>query len=143
MGIIDLVAAPVLDIVNKLIPTPMTAEQKAQTQIQLEQLSQNEEFKQIDSQLAQTKQQTDINQTEAASTNMFVAGWRPFIGWICGGGLAYQYLADPLLSWGAAIAHLPVPPALDMSTLITMLGGLLGLGGMRTYEKKNNVQGNH
>jgi hypothetical protein len=143
MGLLDLVTGPVLDIINKIIPTPMTAEQKSQAQLALQQLQQNEEFKQMDDALAASAQQTNINQAEASNPNMFVAGWRPFVGWVCGGGLAYQYLADPLLSWGAAIAHLPVPPSLDMSTLITMLGGLLGLGGMRTYEKINNAQGNH
>jgi|SRR5579859_2000965 len=140
MALLDLIVGPVMDIVNKLIPDPA---QKAQAQLALLQLQQNEQFKQIDAQLAQTAQQTDTNKVEAASTNMFVAGWRPFIGWVCGSGLAYQYLADPLLTWGASIAHLPVPPTLDMSTLITMLGGLLGLGGMRTVEKLKNAQGNH
>lgn len=140
MALLDLIVGPVMDIVNKLIPDPA---QKAQAQLALLQLQQNAQFKEIDAQLQASQQQTDTNKVEASNTNIFVAGWRPFIGWVCGSGLAYQYLADPLLSWFAAIMHWPIPPSLDLGTLITMLGGLLGLGGMRTYEKLNGVANGH
>lgn len=140
MALLDLIVGPVMDIVNKLIPDPT---QKAQAQLALLQLQQNAQFKEIDAQLQAAQQQTDTNKVEASNANIFVAGWRPFIGWVCGGGLAYQYLADPLLSWFAAIMHWPIPPNLDLGTLITMLGGLLGLGGMRTYEKLNGVANVH
>lgn len=143
MALLDLLVGPVLDIVNKIIPTPMTAEQKVQAQVQLLQLQQAGDFKEIDAQLAQTAQQTDTNKIEAASPSVFIAGWRPFIGWVCGAGLAYQYLADPLINWIAAIEHWPAPPPLDMSTLITMLGGMLGFGVMRTVEKINGVNSGH
>jgi len=143
MALLDLLVGPVLDIVNKIIPTPMTAEQKVQAQVQLLQLQQAGEFKEIDAQLQSQAQQTDTNKVEAASSSFFVSGWRPFIGWVCGSGLAYQYLADPLISWVAAIQHWPIPPSLDLGTLITMLGGLLGLGSMRTYEKLNGVANVH
>jgi hypothetical protein len=139
MALLDLLVGPVLDIVNKIIPTPMTAEQKVQAQYQLLQLQQTGDLAQLNAQLQATAQQTDTNKVEAASPNMFVAGWRPFIGWVCGSGLAYQYLADPLISWFAAIMHYPMPPSLDLGTLITMLAGLLGLGGMRTVEKLNGI----
>lgn len=140
MGLIDLIAGPVLDIVNKLIPDPVA---KAQAQMQLMQLQQNEQFKELDAQLALSAQQTDTNKVEATNASIFVAGWRPFVGWVCGSGLAYQYLFDPMFSWVAAINHWPIPPSLDMSTLITMLGGMLGFGAMRTYEKINGVNSGH
>lgn len=140
MALLDLIVGPVLSIVDKLIPDPVA---KAQAQIQLLQLQQNETFKEIDAQLQQTAQQTDTNKVEAGSTSLFVAGWRPFIGWVCGSGLAYQYLADPLISWFAAIMHYPMPPSLDLGTLITMLAGLLGLGGMRTVEKLQGINSGH
>lgn len=143
MALLDLLVGPVLDIVNKIIPTPMTAEQKVQAQLQLLQLQQTGDLAQLNAQLQQTAQQTDTNKVEAANPNMFVAGWRPFIGWVCGSGLAYQYLGDPLFSWIAAIQHWPLPPSLDLGTLITLLGGLLGLGGMRTVEKINGVNSGH
>src|SRR5260370_31345958 len=100
MALLDLIVGPVLGIVDKVIPDPVA---KAQAQIQLLQLQQNEQFKEIDAQLQASAQQTDTNKVEAANSNIFVAGWRPFIGWVCGGGLAYQYLVDPLFSWFAAI----------------------------------------
>jgi len=140
MALLDLLVGPVLSIVDKLIPDPVA---KAQAQIQLLQLQQNDTFKQIDAQLQANAQQTDTNKIEAASSSLFVSGWRPFIGWVCGSGLAYQYLADPMISWAAAIQHWPLPPSLDLGTLITMLMGLLGLGGMRTFEKLNGVANVH
>lgn len=76
------------------------------------------------------KLQTNINQVEAASPNLFVSGWRPFIGWICGIGLGYQFLIYPIL-----IAFVPKIVQLDMGTLLTLLAGILGLGAMRTQEK--------
>ena len=78
--------------------------------------------------------QIDVNMVEAASPNLFVSGWRPFIGWICGAGLAYQFLVYPIL-----IATIPKIVQLDMGTLLTLLGGLLGLAGMRTTEKIKGV----
>lgn len=80
--------------------------------------------------------QTAINKMEAQHRTIFVAGWRPFIGWICGIALAYNFIIRDLLVWyvGAETA----PPALQMEHLITVLIGMLGLGGMRTFEKLNN-----
>jgi hypothetical protein len=75
---------------------------------------------------------------------MFVAGWRPFIGWVCGAGLATQFLVGPLFTWVAALLGKPVVfPVLDLSTLVTLLIGMLGLGGMRTLEKVNGVTTGH
>src|SRR5260370_8475095 len=140
MALLDLIVGPVLGIVDKLIPDPVA---KAEAQIQLVQLQQNETFKELDAQLQASAQQTDKNKVEAASSSLFVSGWRPFIGWVCGSGLAYQYLLDPILSWTAAIQHWPLPPNLDLGTLITMLGGLLGLSAQRTYEKIKGVSNVH
>ena len=80
--------------------------------------------------------QAEINKIEAQHRTIFVAGWRPFIGWVCGFALAYNFVLRDLLVWyfGEATA----PPALQMEHLITVLIGMLGLGGMRTFEKLNN-----
>jgi len=77
--------------------------------------------------------QTRINEIEAKHRTVFVAGWRPFIGWVCGVALAYNFVVRDLLIW--ALNPDPVPPALQMEHLMTVLLGMLGLGGMRTYEK--------
>lgn len=136
MGVFDMIAAPILDIVNKLIPDPIA---KAQIQLQIEQMAQNEEFKQIDTQLAAAAQQTDTNKIEAANINIFVSGWRPFVGWVCGCGFGYQFLFSPLLGFVSSIFHGPVPPSIDVSALSTMLTGMLGFGAMRTYEKIKGI----
>ena len=80
--------------------------------------------------------QTEMNKAEASSGSIFIAGWRPFIGWVCGAALVVQYIASPLLPWFAAVIGFVVPPipTLDDS-LWQLMAGMLGLGGMRTFEK--------
>lgn len=77
--------------------------------------------------------QTEINKMEAQHRTVFVAGWRPAIGWVCAFALAYNFVIRDLLVWymGSETA----PPALQMEHLMTVLVGMLGLGGMRTFEK--------
>ena len=77
--------------------------------------------------------QTKINEIEAQHRTVFVAGWRPFIGWVCGFALAYNFVIRDLFIW--ALQPESVPPALQMEHLMTVLLGMLGLGGLRTYEK--------
>ena len=77
--------------------------------------------------------QTKINEIEAQHRTVFVAGWRPFIGWVSGFALAYNFVIRDLFIW--AIQPEVVPPALQMDHLMTVLLGMLGLGGLRTYEK--------
>ena len=77
--------------------------------------------------------QTRINEIEAQHRTVFVAGWRPFIGWVCGVALAYNFVIRDLFIW--AIKPETIPPALQMEHLMTVLLGMLGLGGLRTYEK--------
>jgi hypothetical protein len=79
------------------------------------------------------KGQLEVNKVEAAHKSLFVSGWRPAIGWICGLALLYSTILSPILSiW------FTVPPV-ESSLLTTVLMGMLGLGAMRSYEKKNNV----
>jgi hypothetical protein len=84
--------------------------------------------------------QIEVNKTEAANQNLFVAGWRPAIGWVCAIALGYQYLIRPLLAWSMAISGHPIPPmpSLD-SNLWELMFGLLGLGALRTVEKVKGV----
>jgi hypothetical protein len=77
--------------------------------------------------------QLEVNKTEAAHKSLFVAGWRPFIGWVTGIGLLYSVLISPILAiW-------LVMPAIDSDLLMPTLGGMLGLGAMRSYEKVKGV----
>tara|TARA_E500000331_G_scaffold330625_1_gene352334 strand:- start:80 stop:460 length:381 start_codon:yes stop_codon:yes gene_type:complete len=77
--------------------------------------------------------QTKINEIEAGHRTVFVAGWRPFIGWVCGIALAYNFVIRDLFIWITKTAD--APPALQMEHLMTVLLGMLGLGGLRTFEK--------
>lgn len=82
----------------------------------------------------------DTNKVEAAHTSIFVSGWRPFIGWVCGAALCFQYLVRPFWVWSAAIwlPDSPVPPTLD-GMLWELILGMLGIGGLRTVEKWKGV----
>ena len=77
--------------------------------------------------------QGEINKIEAQHRNVFVAGWRPAIGWVCAFALAYNFVIRDLLVWWVGVET--APPALQMEHLMTVLIGMLGLGGMRTFEK--------
>jgi len=84
--------------------------------------------------------QLEINKAEAAHRSIFVAGWRPFIGWTCGIAIAWTYVAQPFLAFGLAQSgHLIDLPALDLSQMMPVLMGMLGLGGLRTFEKFKGV----
>ena len=87
------------------------------------------------------KGQLEINKAEAQHRSLFVAGWRPFIGWTCGVALAYHFVLAPLILFGAGWAGASIPelPTFDMDSLMTVLLGMLGLGGMRTFEKAKGL----
>jgi len=125
----------VLDIGSKVIdrlwPDPT---QRAAAQLELMKLQQSGELAQIAGQL-------EINKIEAASPNLLVSGWRPFCGWICGLALAYSYLVYPLLVWACTIwAPTVTPPKLgNDGMLYELLFAMLGLGGLRSFEKFKGV----
>jgi hypothetical protein len=84
----------------------------------------------------QLKGQMEINKVEAASKSVFVAGWRPAVGWVCACGIGVDVILRPLANWfSTLIAHPINAPALDMSTLLPLLASMLGFGAYRTYEK--------
>ncbi len=83
--------------------------------------------------------QLDINKIEAANESVWVSGWRPFIGWVCGLAIAYQFLLFSPLSWISAIYEVARPPELDAGQLMTLVLGMLGLGGLRSFEKVRGV----
>ena len=84
--------------------------------------------------------QLEVNKAEAAHKSTFVAGWRPFVGWVCGVALAYHFILAPLLQFSFALAGMDQElPEFDFSQLSTVLMGMLGLGGLRTFEKMKGV----
>ena len=113
-------------VLDRVLPDPA---QQAAAKLELLKLQQNGE-------LAQITGQMEINKVEAASSSIFVSGWRPSIGWVCGAGFAVQFVIGPLAEWGAALAGHPVKfPQMDTGTMMPLLLGMLGLGGLRTAEK--------
>jgi Holin of 3TMs, for gene-transfer release len=90
----------------------------------------------------QVTDQIDVDKAEAQNANWWVAGWRPYIGWICGTALGFYFIVAPLGTWFSnLIGHPTQFPVLDMKSLMTILSGMLGFGGMRTYEKLQGVPG--
>lgn len=115
MDLLDI--GPIAEVAKSILEMVPNAEQRAQAANKLQDLA---------AQISAA--QSETNKTEAASSSLFVAGWRPFIGWICGFGFLYSIIQPPL--------HLP---AADMQNIIAILGGMLGLGTMRTVEKMGGV----
>ena len=79
--------------------------------------------------------QLKINEKEAEHSSIFVAGWRPWIGWVCGAAMAWAYLIRPMAEFGVAASGVELPPlpVLDLGEMMPVLLGMLGLGGLRTY----------
>lgn len=124
-------------IIDKLWPNKADADK---AKLELVRLQQEGEFKELDHALALAKMQAETNTAEAANPNVFVSGWRPAIGWVCAASLFCQFIGAPLLAWVSLSANLPAPPAPpDWAQLTPILMGMLGLGWMRTYEKKAGV----
>ena len=117
------------DLLNRWIPDP---QKKAEAEMELFKMAQAGDLQKVIGQL-------QVNAEEAKSQSIFVAGWRPFSGWIGGCGLAYAAIFHPIILWVSTVKGWPVPPAVDTEVLLYVLGGMLGLGTLRTYEKKNGV----
>ena len=84
--------------------------------------------------------QLEVNKVEAAHRNVFVAGWRPFTGWVCASALAYHFIIEPIVVFGLALYDVQLTlPQFDMASLLTVLMGMLGLGGLRTFEKSKGL----
>jgi len=123
-------------VIDKIFPDP---EQAANAKLEMMKLEQDGAFKEMDNQLKRDLEQIALNKIEAGSDDKFKSRWRPAVGWICAFGLAYATLIFPFLTWLSLIMEWPVPPQLDTGILLTALGGILGIGGMRSYEKKSGL----
>ena len=124
-------------IVDKIFPDPQA---KAAAQIELMKLQVSGELARLAADTDIAKAQMAINQAEATNTNVFVSGWRPFIGWICGVGLGTQFILNPFVTYISLLAgNTIVFPSLDLGLLTMLVSGMLGLGSLRTYEKVKGV----
>ena len=128
-------------ILDKVLPDPAA---KAAAQMQLLQMQQNGELAQLAATTDLAKLQIQTNQEEAKTGNWFIAGWRPFIGWICGLGLLYVSLVEPIGRFVATVFfHYTGPfPVIDTSLTMQVMMGMLGLAAARTVEKIKNAEGN-
>lgn len=123
----------VTQVLDKIIPDPQAA---ADAKLKALELAQKGDLAALDAELRLALGQIEVNRAEA-STDMFRGGWRPAVGWVCVIGLGYQFILQPVLPWAAALfgAQVPPLPAIDNETLMILLTGMLGLGGLRTVER--------
>ena len=123
MSIVNALIGPVSGLLDKFIEDK---DQKAALANEIATMSERHSHEAL-------KGQLEINQVEAAHKSLFVAGWRPFIGWTCGLGLAYNVIISQVLAIWFDV------PEVDSSLLMPVMTGLLGLGAMRSYEKTKGV----
>lgn len=128
-----LLLAPILQLgqglMERWFPDPA---KKAEAEAQFMLLLQEQDFKKVLGQL-------EVNAAEAASPHLFVAGWRPAVGWCCAAGFLWATIGQPIVAWVAAAKGWPAPPAIDTEVLLYVLGGMLGLGTLRSFEKTKGV----
>ena len=131
MSILTSLIGPVSGILDKVIEDK---DQKAKLAHELATMADTHAQQALLSQL-------EINKAEAASGSVFKGGWRPFVGWVCGIALLYHFILSPLILFGITLTGIEIPPipAFDMGSLMTVLMGMLGLGGLRTYEKQKGL----
>jgi hypothetical protein len=128
-----LILGPVLEIgrsiLERLFPDPT---EKAKAEADMLILLQTHDLQRVLGQL-------EVNAREATSPHMFVAGWRPFVGWCCGAGFLWATIGQPVFGWVATAKGWPPPPQIDTDVLLYVLGGMLGLGTLRSFEKAKGV----
>lgn len=120
-------------VLEKAIPDPQA---QADAKLRVMELAQKGELAVLDADLKLALGQLEVNKAEA-TTDMFRGGWRPAVGWTCVAGLAYNFVVQPLLPWVVSLfgASVPPLPEIDNETLLVLLTGMLGLGGLRTFER--------
>lgn len=136
----DIVSSTFGDMFQKVVGSFKADPTKAlELQAQLAQAEQALKAKLVD----QISQQIAVDQAEAESKSMFVAGWRPWIGWICGAALLIQYIVAPMANWAFVLAGKKDLqfPGVNINALWPLITGMLGFGGFRTYEKVKAAPG--
>ena len=131
MTVIQSLIAPVTGLLDKFIEDK---DQKAALAHEIATMSQKHAQELSLAQIA-------VNKAEAQSGSLFKGGWRPAVGWVCAIAFLYHFLLKDIIMFVCAFAGVDIPdlPEFDMSTLLTVLGGMLGIGGLRTYEKEKGL----
>jgi hypothetical protein len=143
--LVNLLAGPVFESVNLIIDKIWPDKEKyalerQKAELELLRFTQSERMQDKANEVALAVAQMDINKVEAAHTSLFVSGWRPFIGWVCGVSFAYIFFLGPLITAiSASYGYSFMLPPIDIDKMIYILGGILGLGGLRTFEKVKGV----
>lgn len=129
---------PVLaNLLDKILPDPKAA---ADAKLKVMEMAQQGELAQLDADVKLATGQQEVNKVEAGSTSLFVAGWRPAVGWTCAAAFAFKFVGGPVLVMVASyFGHNVTLPEFDYSEMSTILLGMLGLGGLRTAEKIKGV----
>jgi len=121
------------NLLDRIFPDPKVA---ADAKLEVMKLAQSGELAQLNANVQLATGQADINKAEASNASLFVSGWRPFVGWICGAAFAFKFIGGPaafvLSQWAGHPITLPV---FDFTEMSTILMGMLGLGALRTVEK--------
>lgn len=126
------------NLLDKFIADP---KQKAEAKFKLAEMQQNGELAKIASDTQLSQGQIDINKEEAKSASLFVSGWRPFVGWVCGLSFCYAAILEPILRFTATVLYNYTGsfPVIDTTITMQVLFGILGLGAMRMNEKVKGV----
>lgn len=134
---ITAIAETVKTITDKIIPD---ANQRAAAVEKLAEMRLNGELQATAAEIGLLQGQVETNKIEAASSRLFVSGWRPFVGWTCGAAFCWSFVVGPIAAFILTACGHPVPtPTLAMSEITPVLLGMLGLAGMRSYERVQGV----
>src|SRR4051812_46303451 len=125
-------------LIDRLWPDPTKA---GEAKLKLAEMAQNGELAKLASETELAKGQLAINEEEAKNPRLFVSGWRPWVGWVCGAAFAYAAILEPLARFIAAVwfGYKGAFPVIDTALTMQVLFGILGLGGLRSYEKAKGV----
>lgn len=120
-------------VLDKILPDPQAA---ADAKLKALEMAQKGELAALDADMRLALGQIEVNKAEA-STDLFRGGWRPAVGWCCALGLFYTFLLRPVLPWAVGLFGVQVAdlPNIDNESLMVLLFGMLGLGGLRTFER--------
>lgn len=123
-------------LIERLFPDPKEAER---AKLELLKMEQEGELQRLATAKELALGQIEVNKAEAQSGSLFIGGWRPAIGWLCAGAIGYQYILNPIAAWYAMNNGLTAPPSVPSDDLFELVMLMLGVAGLRTFEKFKGV----